>query len=526
MVKKNGSSPYRWVVLVVFMLVTMASQVQWLSHAAVTRAARVYYQGQFNPESILNIDFLAMVYMVVYLIACFPASWVLDRKGIRVGIGIGAALTAFAGLAKGIWASSFTAQVIAQTVLAIAQPFMLNAITAVGVRWFPLRERGTAAGLASLAQYLGWIIAMGCTPLMVVTNPALPTYGKGMDTALMVYGVATFIVGMLALIFIRERPKSGEAAEIRVQRGFLEEVKAIMTRRDMILASLIFFFGLGIINAVSSMVDSIAGSIGVEDSDGLIGVLMIVGGIIGAVIVPILSDKIRKRKLFLVICIGLMIPGMAGLAFSKYLNPYRYEWTTVSVPPGASPVPLRERQSHPTFVPETEGDYRFGLSLIDRNGKTVESDTVNVRVDRATAAAQPANQAVTGSERIVAPGQLVMLDGSVADQEVVKTIYAIALAASFLLGFAVMSAGPIGFQYAAEVTHPASESISQGLLILVGQISGIAFVAGMSLKDNAYLDGFMLAFAALTVLMFFISAIMRESPMIITEREKYGEEAR
>ena len=35
----------------------------------------------------------------------------------------------------------------------------------------------------------------------------------------------------------------------------------------MIILTVIFFFGLGILNAVSTMVDSIAGSIGVRDSD-------------------------------------------------------------------------------------------------------------------------------------------------------------------------------------------------------------------------------------------------------------------
>ena len=67
------------------------------------------------------------------------------------------------------------------------------------------------------------------------------------------------------------------------------------------------------------MVDSISASLGVNDSDGLIGVAMLGGGVIGALVLPILSDKFRKRKLFLVLGLGGMLPGVAGLAFADLL---------------------------------------------------------------------------------------------------------------------------------------------------------------------------------------------------------------
>jgi len=41
------------------MMVTLAVEVQWLTHAPIARAADVFYAGQFDPGSLLNIDFLA-----------------------------------------------------------------------------------------------------------------------------------------------------------------------------------------------------------------------------------------------------------------------------------------------------------------------------------------------------------------------------------------------------------------------------------------------------------------------------------
>ena len=121
------------------------------------------------------------------------------------------------------------------------------------------------------------------------------------------------------------------------------------------------------------------------------------------------------------------------------------------------------------------------------------------------------------------PGQTVLLDGTERDDALIGRLYLVALACAFVFGFAVMSAGPLGFQYAAEVSHPAPEATSQGALILVGQVSGIAFTAGMSIASNAYLDGFLILFAVLSAAMLAVSLTLGESPLIVTEAEKYSE---
>ncbi len=416
--------PYRWVILLVFMLINIVVQIQWLAHAAVARPAEVFYEGQFDPSSFFNIDFLAMVYMLVFIVMSFPASYVIDTYGIRVGVSFGALLAGAAGLMKGIFADSFTAVVIAQVGLAVAQPFILNAVTAVSVRWFPLRERGMAAGFSALAQYIGIIIAMLVTPMLVGSDPAKPGYGSGFESMLLTYGWLTFGIAVLTLLLLREKPPTPPSVETLQRHSFIKGVKHILKQRDMQIMLLLFFVGLGIFNAVSAMTDSIAEHAGVQDSDGLIGGLMLIGGILGASILPILSDKLRKRKIFLVICMAGMVPGIFGLTFAGSLS----------------------------------------------------SDP--------------------------------------------DTIYVINLAAAFILGFFIMSAGPLGFQYAAEVSHPAPESTSQGMLLWVGQITGMIFVAGMSVESNRYLPTFMISFAVLSVFCLAAVLLLRESPMIITERDR------
>lgn len=409
---------YRYVVLGVFMLMNLVIQVQWLAHAAVARPAAVFYAGQFNPASLFNIDFLAMLYMLVYLVVSIPASYVIDTWGIRKGVGIGAVLTGVFSMLKALGADNFVWVLVAQIGLSIAQPFILNATTAVTVRWFPIRERAAAAGFAALSQYLGIIIAMLVTPSMVGSDPAKPDYGQGFDHMLMIYGLVSLGASVLSLLFLREHPPTPPSGEEYVRYPFVKGIKYLLRQKDMVFTLLLFLFGLGIFNAVSSMTDAITAYSGVKDSNGLIGGVMLIGGIIGALILPVLSDYFRKRRIFLVICMAGMIPALAGIAFASKV--------------GLNPV----------------------------------------------------------------------------------LVYSVTLVSSFLLGFFVMSAGPIGFQYAAEVSYPAPESVSQGLLLLVGQVSGLLFVAGMSVNQNRHIGSYLILFAVISLITFALTMFLKESKLI------------
>ena len=181
---------YRWVILAIFMFISVVIQIQWLTHAAVARPAEMFYSGQFNPEGFFNIDFLAISYMLVFIIMSFPASYIINKYGIKKSLIFGAILAGFFSMTKAIFASDFNWIVVSQIGLAIAQPFILNSVTAVTVRWFPLKDRAMAAGLSSLAQYIGIVIAMLVTPMLIVSDPSLDGYGSGFDSNLIVHSVS------------------------------------------------------------------------------------------------------------------------------------------------------------------------------------------------------------------------------------------------------------------------------------------------------------------------------------------------
>ncbi len=355
---------YRWVVLLAFMAIIALNQLLWITFAAITTDAMHFYG-----VSDLSIGLLSLIFMVVYIFVSFPASWIIDTYGMRVGVGIGAILTGTFGLVRGLMADNYTWVLVAQIGIAVGQPFILNAITTNAARWFPANERATASGLGSLAIYVGILVGLALTPYLALRS--------GIPGMLTIYGAASVIAMLAFFLFSRERPPSPPCPPEQEARSLaLEGLNKMIRQRDFIFLMVIFFVGLGAFNAVTTWIEQILSPRHFTATQaGDAGGMMIFGGILGAVIIPPLSDKSHKRVPFLLLAVLGAVIGLAGITYA--------------------------------------------------------------------------------------------------------TNYALLLAFSFIFGFFLLSAGPVGFQFGAEMTYPAPEGTSNGLLLLMGQISGIAFILAL-----------------------------------------------
>ena len=389
---------YRWMVLLAFVIIAVMTQVLWITFAPITSAA-----AQFYNTSDLMIGLLSVSFMIVFIFVFFPSAYVIDTWGFKKAVGIGAILTAVFGLSRGIFASNFTLVLISQIGIAIGQPFVIGAITKIAARWFPIEERTTASGFGTLALYLGPLLAMLITPLLVLRI--------GIARMLLAYGIVSAAAAVFFLLVAREHPPTPAGPDERTL--MLDGFKSMLRQRDFIFLLIIFFVGLGMFNSVSTWIEDIIRPRGFSISQaGVLGGLMLLGGIIGAVIISIISDQSRHRKPFIIMALIGLIPGLIGMT---YITSY---W-------------------------------------------------------------------------------LLLLSG-------------------FAFGFFLLSAGPVGFQYGAELTHPAPEGTSNILLLVVGQISGIIFIFGMdALKApaNGEMTASLLILAGLAVICIVLAAMIRESPV-------------
>jgi len=91
------------------------------------------------------------------------------------------------------------------------------------------------------------------------------------------------------------------------------------------------------------------------------------------------------------------------------------------------------------------------------------------------------------------------------------------LVSAFWMGFFLISVAPIGMQYVAEVTYPAPEGTSNGLIQLAGQLS-VVFVyimEAMKSADGAFTPSLILSVGLLVVLVGVISQMKDQAPRTI-----------
>lgn len=393
---------YRWIMLSVFMLAIAVNQVMWITFAPITSDATVYYG-----VSDLEIGILSMCFMIVYLFVSIPASWIIDTYGIRIGAGIGVIFTALFGLMRGLVGVDYNMLLISQIGIAIGQPFLLNSITKVAARWFPISERATASGLGTLSMYVGILAGMSLTPFLV--------NGSGLGGTLYIYGIISVVSAVVFIVLARERPLTAPCLPGQEERALaIDGLKLIFRNRDFKWLMLIFFIGLGVFNAVTTWIENILGPRGfTAEQAGITGGLMIIGGIFGALIIPILSDRRKKRIPFILIALAGSTLGLAGITFA--------------------------------------------------------------------------------------------------------TNYQLLLVSATVFGFFLLSSGPIGFQYGAEVTYPVSEGTSNGFLLMMGQVSGIAFIFGMDefkAADTGSMTMPLIIMTGLMLVSFICSTRLRESALL------------
>ena len=296
---------YRWVVLAVFMFINLTIQMLWITYAPITGPAAEFYD-----VSDLQIGLLAMSFMIAFIPLSIPASWVIDTYGFRLAVSIGAVLMAIFGLLRGLAGANYSLVLWSTVGIAAAQPFLLNAWTKVPANWFAIQERATAVGLVTLANLVGTALGMVLTPILTETL-SIP------NVQLIFGGVAAFS-SVLFILLARETPPTPPGpAGSEVRALMLDGLKHAFTVRSFNLYLIVSFIGLGIFNGVTTWVESIIRPRGFTPTDaGTLGALMLVGGILGAVIIPPFSDRQHRRTPFILLGLLLAIPGLIGLTFA------------------------------------------------------------------------------------------------------------------------------------------------------------------------------------------------------------------
>ncbi len=304
MSKENGLSKYRWFILLAIIPSIISTEMMWLSLAPISSIAEEYYG-----VSSLSIAMFSMSYMIMYIIFSLPASWTVDKYGYRVSLIIGALITTVFGFLRAFCADHFTIVLISQFMIAIGQPFLLNISTKVPANWFPISERSTAAGLLTMAQYIGYAVPMLLAPMIAEKS--------GIPDTFMVFAIIACVSAFIAILFTREKPAIAPTGPSAPKEDFsIKSMKHLFTNKAFMLVLFICLISIGIFNTILTLLESILLPRGITSAQaGVIGSVFVLAGIIGAVVLPIISDSLHKRILFFIANITLLIPIYLGFTF-------------------------------------------------------------------------------------------------------------------------------------------------------------------------------------------------------------------
>lgn len=308
-----GLYPYRWVVLASFMFVAALTQLMWLNYAPITSQTQRLMGGL----SEFKIVLLATMFPLLYIPVSIPAGFIIDRKGFRYAVLLGAGLTAGFSFLR-LFVNNYPLVLIGMIGIAIGQPLVLNSVTKLVSAWFPTEESALATGLATLSLFLGMIVALALTP------PLLKTLGENdpgsLKMIVLIYSIAAVIGFLLFVVFGRAKPplppKRTEEEVLGEEAAIdLKSIGTISRLHNFRLLSIIIFIGNGAFVGILQLIEKIMKPKGITAiTAGNIGAAMVVAGVVGCIVIPTISDKLMRRKPFVIVAAAVAIPTLFLIA--------------------------------------------------------------------------------------------------------------------------------------------------------------------------------------------------------------------
>ncbi|KAL7634454.1 UNVERIFIED_CONTAM: hypothetical protein RMT77_014831 [Armadillidium vulgare] len=303
--------PIRWVILLLFVAYSMSNAFQWIQYSIITNIIMTYYG-----VTATWVDWCSMIYMVTYIPLIFPASWYLERQGLRRAVLIGSCGTMIGAWIKcgSVDENRFWLSFIGQMVSAMSQIFILGIPPRLAAVWFSADQVSTACAVGVFGNQLGVAMGFLLPPVIVPTSEDKDEIAHGLR--IMFFGVASLCTALFILIIFvfKEKPETPPSAAAKSaleeeSGSYLGGILRLMRNRNYILLLLSYGMNVGVFYGISTLLNQTVLQYfpGQTKSAGQIGLLIVIAGMFGSVVCGIILDKTAKFK--------LVTAGIYGLSF-------------------------------------------------------------------------------------------------------------------------------------------------------------------------------------------------------------------
>lgn len=281
----NITNKTKWLILIAFSLIVGVNQLLWLTFATIVISTQEHFG-----VSEFKANLLTLIFPAVYVLLSIHSGKLLDRRGYKAIVSMAAMLMLVGSVIRLIGVNSYWVVFFGQLLIAIAQPYMTNAINQITSDWFPPEKIGTATGIGIGGLFFGMAIGAFISPVLIESMDF-----RGM---LLINVIITAVVVAFFLLVIKER--TGYDTDDHLNALSMQGVGELMKNKRLWLISLIVFIAMGYFNGLTNWIAPILELRGItEEQAGIMTALLIFGGIFGAIFIPMLSDVLRKRQFFI-----------------------------------------------------------------------------------------------------------------------------------------------------------------------------------------------------------------------------------
>ncbi|MDO5769114.1 MAG: MFS transporter [Psychrobacter sp.] len=273
----------KWLIIAGFSVLLGVNQFLWLTFATIV----ISTQAHFGVSEFLA-NLLTLMFPIVFVLLAIHSGKILDNMGYKKVVSCAALLMLGGAVVRWLGAEHYWVVFIGQLLIAIAQPYITNAINQVTADWFDKSQIATVTGVIMGGMFLATALGAFASPPLIAA--------LGFSGMLLINVVVTAIAVAGFLLVIAEKPRQHHLAIS------LREVESLLHNKRLWMISITIFIAMGYFNGLSNWIAPILAPRGVDEATaGVITAMLILGGILGALVIPLLSDKLQKRRLFLLI---------------------------------------------------------------------------------------------------------------------------------------------------------------------------------------------------------------------------------
>ncbi|BFZ12642.1 hypothetical protein BsWGS_15681 [Bradybaena similaris] len=264
--------------------------------------------------------------MLVYIPLIFPATWLLEKKGLRICCILGSLLNSLGAWLKcaSVSPNRFALLMFAQTICSVAQLWVLGIPARLAAVWFGSNEVSTATSLGVFGNQMGVAIGFGLPPEIVPNSTSVDVIGKELSN--MAYGNAAFatVISILIIIFFKDKPKEPpsiaqqQAIKATANENYLQSLVRLVSNFGFMMLVIAYGVNTGSYYAISTLLNSIILHYfpGEGETAGRIGLTIVLAGIVGSLLAGIWLDKTKTFKGTTVVIYVMSVAMMVAFTFT------------------------------------------------------------------------------------------------------------------------------------------------------------------------------------------------------------------